>query len=336
MDSTTQTAPRRDAYLPMRRTLLPASRVRELSKARPGRVIRDTAVQWAIIVAAWAAGAAIGTWWAAVLAAIVVGNRYYALFIIGHDGLHRRLFQSTAANDRFNDTLILGPITAVTRINNRNHLKHHQNLATEDDPDRHRHGCFNKGSRVALLGYLTGISSVIVSVANVFLHDRTEIGRRVKDEGRPPYRVRDFVVIIGWQIGLFLLLNWLYGWWGLLLMWWVPVFLFAFLGDNLRSFLEHSQIESDADADEHRLVSYDSVPIERALVAPMHMNHHAAHHLWPSIPYFNLPIADAEMRQAAGAESVTWRRSYFAHLWRYARALPVEGCEPARAAARVA
>jgi fatty acid desaturase len=63
-------------------------------------------------------------------------------------------------------------------------------------------------------------------------------------------------------------------------------------------------------------------------LAPMHMNFHAAHHLWPSIPYYNLPIADAELRDSAGADAIDRRRSYVGFLWRFARGLPFEGCEP--------
>ena len=53
---------------------------------------------------------------------------------------------------------------------------------------------------------------------------------------------------------------------------------------NLRSFVEHSHPESDAKADEHRLITFVSNRIERLFVAPMNMNYHAAHHLWVGIP----------------------------------------------------
>ena len=29
----------------------------------------------------------------------------------------------------------------------------------------------------------------------------------------------------------------------------------------------------------------------------MNMNFHAAHHLWPSIPYYNLPVASRELHE---------------------------------------
>jgi len=96
--------------------------------------------------------------------------------------------------------------------------------------------------------------------------------------------------------------------------------------DNFRSFAEHSHPEEDQAADRHRLITYASNPLERMLLAPMNMNYHTAHHLWPSIPYYNLPEADQEIRQGAEATGIEWRGSYFAYLFRYWSALPISEC----------
>jgi fatty acid desaturase len=103
----------------------------------------------------------------------------------------------------------------------------------------------------------------------------------------------------------------------------VPVYLFAFLGDNARSFLEHCHPEDDSLADRHRLITFTSNPVELMLLAPMNMNFHATHHLWPSIPYYNLPAAERQMRQLPASSELEVRSSYFGALWRYYRALPL-------------
>src|SRR5262245_6363552 len=105
-----------EPYCKYRRHLLAPGRVRELSRPRPWRVVLDTAVCWTSILAAYALVALYPAWWMVLLAIPLVGSRYYALFIIGHDGLHRRLFKRVHRNDLFNDLLILGPIGAITRI----------------------------------------------------------------------------------------------------------------------------------------------------------------------------------------------------------------------------
>ena len=331
-------ASRFDPYQPYRRTLLTPEQVRSLSALRPARVVADTLWCWLWIVGAWAAVATLTRWWVVALAIPVIGTRYYALFIIGHDGLHRRLFANRQRNDLFNDVFILGALGAVTRINNRNHLRHHQYLSTPDDPDRHRHACFNKSEIVEVVAFLTGISSVFTSVKNVFFPS-TGVKRAAPDaaevQGEPGtplsstperYSARDMAILLGWQLVLIGGLSWAIGWWAYPVLWLLPVFVFTYLGDNLRSFVEHSHPESDAKADEHRLVTYISNRIERLFVAPMNMNFHAAHHLWVSIPYYNLPHADRLMREHPGSSALEWRRSYAGYLWRYMRAMPLEEC----------
>ena len=161
------------------------------------------------------------------LAIPVIGTRYYALFIIGHDGLHRRLFPNRERNDLFNDVFILGALGAITRINNRNHLRHHQHLATHDDPDRHRHACFNKSEIVEVVAFLTGITSVFTSVKNVFFptagvkhggaSDSIEVQGEpgAKLESMPEtYTARDMAILLAWQAVLIGGLSWAIGWWG--------------------------------------------------------------------------------------------------------------------------
>jgi fatty acid desaturase len=332
-------APRFDPYHPFRRTLLTPEQVRALSALRPARVVADTLWCWLWIVGAWTAVAMWTHWWVVALAIPVIGTRYYALFIIGHDGLHRRLFPQRERNDLFNDVCILGALGAVTRINNRNHLRHHQYLATHDDPDRHRHACFNKSEIIEVVAFVTGISSVLTAVRNVFFP--TVVARKASADagevqGEPGtslasapegYTARDLVILAAWQIALIGGLTWAIGWWAYPVLWLVPVFVFTYLGDNLRSFVEHSHPESDAKADEHRLVTFISNRVERLFVAPMNMNYHAAHHLWVGIPYYNLPRADRLMREHPESAALEWRRSYAGYLWRYMRAMPLEECK---------
>jgi fatty acid desaturase len=313
----------RDPYQPYRQQMLAPSRVKELSQLQPGRAARDIALSWALIVASWALVAWRTEWWTIIPAVVVIGTRYYALFVIGHDALHRRLHPDRATNDLISDIFIFAPLGAITRLNNRNHLAHHQHLATELDPDRHKHACFNKTDLTELLGYLSGITSIVRSARHVFLPSGRQPAGGARDDGYSP---RDLGILAGVQAVLIGGLSLVFGWWGWLLLWVTPVYMFTYLGDSIRSFAEHSHPQNDVAADEHRLLTYDSNVIERAFFAPMNMNYHAAHHLWVSIPYYNLPTADAEMREHPLARELEWRNSYVRYLVRYALALPLEEC----------
>lgn len=318
-----------DPHQNLRRSLLSAERIRELSRLTYLRPIADTGWCWLWIVLAWILVAFQSQPWAVLIAVPVIGSRYYALTIIGHDGLHRRIFKSQFANDLFADLFIFGPIGAITRLNNKNHLSHHRHLATENDPDRHKHACFNKALRYQLLGYLTGVTSVLRSMTNIFAPPKEGIATIASNAPQPirdGYRWRDFAILLCWQALLIGGLTFGIGWWAYPLLWLLPVYTFSFLADNMRSFLEHSHIESDDLADKHRLITYESNSIERLFLAPMNMNYHAAHHLWPSIPYYNLPLANREIRGNPAAREITWRGSYLAYLWRYYFALPIIEC----------
>jgi fatty acid desaturase len=322
--------PQRNPYQYYRAQLLSPERVRELSAIRGSRVVLDTLFCWLVIVLAWTAVAIWPYWWTALFAIPLIGSRYYALFIIGHDGLHQRLFANKRYSDLFSDLLILGAIGAVTRINNRNHLQHHLYLATERDPDRHKHACFNKANLAQVVGYLTGLTSVVQSVRNVFFPQETsdvEEGKNLTDKTNSGYTWRNIAILAGWQLLLLGGLSWFIGFWAYPVLWLLPVYLFTFLADGFRSFAEHSQPESDADADEHRLITFLSNPVERLFIAPMNMNYHAVHHLWTSIPYYNLPQADREVRTMSATQGLEWRGSYVRYLLRYCRSLPLEKCK---------
>lgn len=320
---------RRDPYRAYRK-LLSAQRVKELSALRPRRMVLDTLFCWAIIIGAWSAVAIYPSLWVVLLAIPLIGSRYYALFIIGHDGIHGRLFEDRRLNNIFNDIFIMGPIGAITRINNKNHLLHHQHLANPEDPDRHRHACFNKADHFQLLIFLAGLGSVLRSAGNVFItNTRMERAdqQRTRISPLPSYTLGDFALLACWQIALIGGLSYFIGWWAYPVLWLLPVYVFAFLGDNLRSFAEHSHPESDEKADEHRLITYTSNPIERMFVSPMNMNFHTVHHLWVSIPYYNLPQADGEIRGHPEAAGLEWRRSYLVYLIRYFLVLPLLECK---------
>jgi fatty acid desaturase len=88
------------------------------------------------------------------------------------------------------------------------------------------------------------------------------------------------------------------------------------MADGLRSFCEHAFLDDEYVSG--RLVTYSSNLFERWFLSPLNMNHHAAHHLWPSIPYYHLPKITALMR-VSGVKEVVWRESYISFLWKYFR-----------------
>lgn len=319
----------RDPYTRYRRVLLTPDEVRDLSKLDPARVLRDIGLLWLQIVAAWIAVGIWTHWWTVLLAIPFVGTRFYALLVIGHDGIHRRLLPDARQSDLLNDLCVLGPLGAITRINGQNHLLHHRLLANESDPDRHKYTSSNKTTVFELTRYLVGLGGLARQLQNVFVRPvqrPSEAGEAEVPRGGARYALRDVAILCAWQAVLVGGLTFGIGWWAYPLLWIVPVYVFVYCGDQIRFFLEHAHAEPDATADERRLITYTSHPLELLFFAPNNMNLHAAHHLWTSIPYYALPHADRLVRERPGAEGLIWRKSYLSALVNYFRALPLPGC----------
>ena len=318
----TERAPVQD-YAPYRKTALDPDALSRLSGLKPGIAVRDTLLAWAQIILAWTACALWTHWWVVLAAIPVIGTRYYSLFIIGHDGLHRRIFPSAGANDLWNDWLVLGPIGAITRLNRHNHLVHHRMLALPEDPDRYKYTHAGRGTVVGTLWRLTGLPFLLRALSNVFLASRDDAGVQ-RAVPRHRYRLRDVAILGAWQCVLIGGLSAAIGWWAYPVLWLLPVYVFVFAADLSRVFLEHASLEDDLAADsKNRLVTYAAPAWERVLLAPMNMNYHAAHHLWTAIPYYHLPAADALLRASpARDDRLVWRTSYFGFLIEYLRVLP--------------
>jgi fatty acid desaturase len=284
-----------EAYYPYRQVILSRDELRELSTLTPLVAVRGTLWNWLLILAAWSLVAVAPSWWTVIVAILVVGTRYYSLAIIGHDGLHRRLFKNPRDNDLFNDLFIMGPIGAITRVNRANHIEHHRITAQTIDPDRHKYLHDGKEPTIPFLFFLTGLSNLWPTVRNVFLNKGP--GAAAPQPAKPGYQIRDLAILALWQTGLIAGLTYFIGWWAYIMLWLLPVYLFAYRADLVRVFCEHSMLVPDDQADASlRMVHFESSWFERQFFAPNNMNCHIAHHLWPGIPYYNLPIAEARVR----------------------------------------
>lgn len=309
----------KQTYEPYRSTLLSRSELEELSKLRPAHAVRGIAGSWGVILLTLVIVAHKPVWWVVALAMLVIGMQVYALLIIAHDGLHRRLFDTIKANDLWNDLFILGSIGAITRINRLNHMRHHAQLALPSDPDRFKYSRKGRESASEYLFSLSCIPLVFRAIRNVLSPHRG-----INDSGGSEhgYTLRDVAIIAGWQCALIATMTMAVGWWAYPILWVCPV-VFALCCDISRVFCEHSQLTDDVEADKSmRLVSYDANFLERVLFAPNNMNHHIAHHLWPVIAYYRLPQAEARIREKLEKDgTLVWRSSYFGYLWQYWKAV---------------
>jgi fatty acid desaturase len=216
------------------RDLLPRERVNELSKLKPSIVIRDTIISWSIIITAFIIIYFYTIWWVVLLMIPIVGSTYYSLFIIGHDGMHQRLFKEKKTNDLFCDVFIFGFIGAITRINKTNHLNHHRYLSTEMDPDRYKYSCVGKETTITVFFFLAGFQTFYNTFINVLLKKHEQSINPNPEKIK--YKIRDIIILLFCQLLLIGGLTYFIGWWAYPILWLLPFYIFTFCADNFRAF----------------------------------------------------------------------------------------------------
>ena len=187
-------------------------------------------------------------------------------------------------NFQFQDVFAAWPIMATVEGYRQNHLAHHQHTNTEQDPDwmvKLGKAAFTFPQRawvtvLNLLGYLVAISS---------LRDLANILPRVSGKNQSG---RYKLARLGYYLTIATLVTMLGAWKGFLLYWVVPYFTLFFLFLYVRSVAEHfGGMDYSEELGSTRTVITHFW--ERWFFAPHNINYHLEHHLFPGVPFYNLP-----------------------------------------------
>lgn len=300
-----------------------AATLRALTRRRPLRVVADVAWCYAVILLGFALLAASGSAWVAALAFALIGNRQFAMSVMAHDGKHGLLLADRRRNDLFTIVALCVGIGVDFHGEWRNHRAHHRYLGSERDPDRRLYSAERKATRAAFLAYLSGVTTFVRSFGNA--------ARSGTRSGPPRSFLRAFLAYrwptLAAQALIAIAISAVFPWWYYVAFWVAPIYVLMFVPHKIRMFCEHAQaMVPDRDGDHRRLITYLPNVIERTLLSPMNNNFHAEHHVWPAVPYYNLPAAH---RLIGDSPLIEVRRSFVGFLWTYYRQLPLGAPLPA-------
>ncbi|MGC9504147.1 fatty acid desaturase [Baaleninema sp.] len=321
------------------RQSVPIEYVRQWLAVQPKRAYRELALDWLIVLVGLVLVATIPSIWTYIAAFVLVGTSQYKLFILAHDAIHGALHPNRSLNDNLARWLVYGPMFMALEDARRNHLNHHRYMGTPDDPDRYLHTFAGKNSPLQFLLYCSGFATFGKTVLKV-----TPFGKLLDASNHNPQTpetqissdrtstpptgsllgeyFQQRIPVLLWQPLLILafLLSPLPVW-AYLLLWVAPIFFLVFVPDEIRAFCDHAVLAyPDDTCDLKRLISFRPPWWEAQIFSPHHMNYHAEHHLWPSMPHYNLAKAHRLIRDRA---EITVRHSYLAFLWRVVRSLPL-------------
>ncbi|HEV2371162.1 MAG TPA: fatty acid desaturase family protein [Streptosporangiaceae bacterium] len=275
--------------------------LREFSRRTPARAALAIARQWAIILLAGGAAVWWGQWYGYLLAIIVIATRQHALAVLMHDGAHRLLFAGRRLNDLVSDVLLAFPLFVSTTLYRRHHLDHHRFLNTDKDPDLDLASLGNTTRDWVRLfaGDLTGVN-LLKTVDTLTQFSLLPVLRGNREVARAMGRDRLFLFLAQLAV-LTAVLAVTDGWLVYLLLWVVPSLTALSMILRLRAAAEHVGCDLEDGPGGTRTVT--AGPIERFLFSPCRINYHLAHHLYPSVPCYNLNLLHRRLMENPGISS---------------------------------
>ena len=251
----------------------------------------------ALVAHAWgviAAAVALGVWipWLIPLSVMVIGARQLGLAILMHEAAHGALHPDARVNDWAGQWLCAAPVGANFQSYRPYHLTHHRYAQQAEDPDLVLSAPFpvsGASLRRKMIRDLTGQTFLKQRLGPIYASLRgrvdaqpeaTVMGQAAKDAG-------PFLIVNAMLLGLAVASGL---WWAWFALWLLPMATWFPLVTRLRNIAEHACTPDAADPLRHARTTRANW-IERALIAPYWVNHHAEHHMFMWLPCWRLPRA---------------------------------------------
>ena len=254
--------------------------LRALSKMRPWRSSAQIVLEWIGIAGAIYLCSRYFDPWLYILTVMWIGARQNALLVLMHEGVHYRLFQNKKLNDWVGEVCTAWPVLVTLYGFRQTHWAHHRHVNQPEDPDWQRKQnemfTFPKSGWEMLWITLKCWSGIYALIAIPQLNVVTTVPPKIKY-----FRLAFYLAVLTASIVF-------HFWQGLLLFWIVPLFTYFFWVLYVRGVAEHfGGIEHHADLLQQTR-HIEANLFERLFLAPNYIHVHIGHHLYPSVPFYNL------------------------------------------------
>jgi len=269
-----------DIYDQKLERFLDAATVKALSKVKPWRGVLQVALEWLAI-----AGAIIicQRFWNPLLYILVVmwiGARQNGLAVMMHEAVHYRLLANRRWNDWMGEVFTAWPVLVTVHGFRQTHWAHHRHVNKPDDPDWQR-------KQTELFRYpKSGLDMIFITLKYWLgfyaIKQLAEANQMWKIPLGLKYLRLSFYAAVVLASIVF------HFWIGLLIYWIVPLFTYFLWIIYVRGVSEHfGGIEDHNDLLE-KTRHIEANLFERLFMAPNYIHVHIGHHLYPSVPFYNL------------------------------------------------
>jgi fatty acid desaturase len=288
-----------------RRALAPEL-VRELTRRNAWRATAAVLADIAVLVIA--IGVALAYWPNPLVlgpAIVIIGSRQHALFVLAHEAAHYLLYERRPLNDLVGRVCaaLQGLSMCTYRVI---HRLHHNNLYGELDPDTALHGGYPRGRMYLVRKLLKDLSGLTAWKTYAYflggapaLNTATNVAVRPLDDTSAKLRLeakRDRNVVIVLHIAAlvsFATAGYLVQY---LVLWVLPLVTVVQAILRLRAIAEHGATTDFSSPLTAARTNLGPAWL-RWLIFPHNVNYHVEHHLYASVPQYNLPRLHAEMKR---------------------------------------
>ena len=249
------------------------------------------------------------------LAVIIIGTRQHALFVMAHDAAHYLLYDSRWLNDAVGRacSTVQGLSMRTYRVI---HRLHHNHLYGELDPDTALHGGYPRGRAYLVKGllkdlagltawktyaYFLGGAPALNTATNKAVRPLDDTSAKLRDEARSDRNAVIFFHLVA--LLLFGLTGYLVQY---LVLWILPLVTVVQAILRLRAIAEHGATTDFSSPLTAARTNVAPAWLEW-LIFPHQVNYHIEHHLYASVPHYNLRRLHREMVERGvldGAEVV--------------------------------
>ncbi|HMI91065.1 MAG TPA: fatty acid desaturase family protein [Polyangiales bacterium] len=295
---------------------LSKDQLNELRRIDPLRSLGSIAWTWGWILGCFALYARWPSVWTVVFSWFVMSGRHLGLAILMHDGAHGLLLRNKVWNDRIGQWLTAYPTLADMLLYRRAHFQHHRHTWTEQDPDLQLATALPVSAasfRRKMIRDLTGQTAF----ARHVIYVRYAAGLDPRGRGLGGKSLwsalrafassqRGFLLAHALLIAFACALGRPDAY---LLIWWLPAWTGYSVVLRIRSIAEHACVSDPSDPLRQTRTTLAPAWL-RFLIAPHHVNYHLEHHLFMTVPHYNLQKAHRWLREAGVLDNAEVAPSY--------------------------